>query len=95
MTASRKSTGSDFAKIDGYLNTAADYEDLSEISDEEFARAVPHQGGKPLRGRPPLGDSPKTSITIRLDQDVVAYYRGMGAGWQSKINALLRKTMKA
>jgi uncharacterized protein (DUF4415 family) len=43
------------------------------------------------RGRPPLGDQNKTRITIRLDADIVAAYRDGGPGWQTKINADLRK----
>ena len=54
------------------------------------------QGGKgshEVRGRPLVGGSPKTSVTIRLDQNIVEHYRGLGAGWQSKMNAALRKTI--
>ena len=33
----------------------------------------------------------KESISIRLDQDVLSYYRASGRGWQSRINEALRK----
>ncbi|PZX15784.1 BrnA antitoxin of type II toxin-antitoxin system [Palleronia aestuarii] len=32
----------------------------------------------------------KSRITIRVDQDVVAFFRAMGMGWQSRANAVLR-----
>ncbi|MGD9967417.1 MAG: BrnA antitoxin family protein [Hyphomonadaceae bacterium] len=44
-------------------------------------------------GRPPL-ESPKQAISIRLDQDIVAHYKKSGPGWQSRINAALRKQAK-
>lgn len=41
-------------------------------------------------GRPPL-DSPKQAISVRLDQDVIEHFKKKGPGWQSRINAALRK----
>lgn len=46
------------------------------------------------RGRPPLGDRAKGVVTIRLDADVLESYRGLGAGWQTRINADLRRARK-
>jgi uncharacterized protein (DUF4415 family) len=42
------------------------------------------------RGRPPL-DNPKKHVSLRLDQEVVARFRADGPGWQSRINAALRR----
>ena len=33
----------------------------------------------------------KESVTIRLDNDVLAHYQENGPGWQDRINAALRK----
>ena len=38
---------------------------------------------------------PKTAISIRLDVDVLAFFKAGGAGYQSRINAVLRSYMKA
>jgi hypothetical protein len=46
------------------------------------------------RGRPPLSGKPKTAITLRLDEDVVSAYRKTGEGWQTRINADLRRARK-
>ena len=45
-----------------------------------------------LRGRPPA-ENPKVSVTLRLDPDVIAYFKAEGAGWQTRINAALRREM--
>jgi uncharacterized protein (DUF4415 family) len=45
------------------------------------------------RGRPPL-PNPKQAVKLRLDADVLAAYRKTGAGWQTRINADLRKARK-
>ena len=42
------------------------------------------------RGRP-LAAVTKTSVTLRLDSDVLAIFRATGKGWQSRMNAALRK----
>jgi len=33
-------------------------------------------------------------VSLRLDPDVLAHFRGTGPGWQSRINAALRKLAK-
>ena len=37
----------------------------------------------------------KIPVSIRLDEDVLTYFRGAGAGYQSRINAVLRSYVKA
>jgi uncharacterized protein (DUF4415 family) len=44
-------------------------------------------------GRPPLGAVAKKQVTLRLDSDVVAAFRAGGAGWQSRMNEVLRKAV--
>lgn len=38
---------------------------------------------------------PKAAISIRLDVDVLSFFKAGGAGYQSRINAVLRSYMKA
>jgi uncharacterized protein (DUF4415 family) len=38
---------------------------------------------------------PKTPVTIRLDPDVLAFFRAGGRGYQTRINAVLRAFMEA
>lgn len=45
------------------------------------------------RGRPKL-QAPKQQVTLRIDRDVLEKYRATGEGWQSRINAALRKAAK-
>jgi uncharacterized protein (DUF4415 family) len=67
---------------------------MPELTDEDFARGVLHIGGVPVkRGRPKL-PTPKKPVSLRLDPDVLAHFRRTGSGWQSRINAVLRKAAK-
>ena len=36
----------------------------------------------------------KQQVTMRFDADVLAFYRGQGRGWQSRMNAVLRSFME-
>jgi len=52
-----------------------------------FARAVARQGLKPV--------PKKVLLSLRVDADVVDWFRSQGAGYQSRMNALLRAYMEA
>lgn len=92
MTESKRAIRSDLAKIDAYTPGPDDYAEIPELQDEWFATAIAHEGGKPLRGRPKSA-SPKQQVTLRLDREVVERFRQGGEGWQSRINAALRKAV--
>ncbi len=38
---------------------------------------------------------PKTKVSLKLDDDMVAWFRGLGRGWQPRMNAVLRAYMHA
>ncbi len=62
-----------------------DYSDSPPWTPEMFARAVARVGFKPV--------PPKEQITLRLDADVLEWFRARGPGYQTQINALLRAYM--
>lgn len=76
-------------------------DDDVEWTEEMFAKAALHEGERLIRpasgtlksiGRP-LSDNPKKQVTLRLDPEVVEKFRATGKGWQSRINAELRKSL--
>lgn len=83
------------------LNQNWDDDDLPEWTEDQFARAQFSIGGKVIRpaqgtltkpGRP-VSENPKRQVTLRLDPDVLDSFRATGKGWQSRINAELRKAL--
>ena len=71
-----------------------DPDDAPALTDAFFDRAEIRHGDRIIRrGRPPL-ESPKQAVKLRLDADVLAAYRKTGDGWQTRINADLRKARK-
>ena len=72
----------------------SDPDDAPELTEAFFDLAEIRRGEKIVRrGRPPLA-SPKQPVKLRLDADVLAAYRKTGRGWQTRINADLRKARK-
>ena len=53
---------------------------------------VPIGPGDRGAGRP-TKENPKQQVTLRLDPDVLERFRATGKGWQSRINAELRKAL--
>lgn len=79
-----------------------DPDDAPELTDDCFARAElrdgdtvlrPAQGTLTRRGRPRI-ENPKRQVTIRLDGDLIDRLRQSGPGWQSRVNAILRKAVE-
>jgi uncharacterized protein (DUF4415 family) len=101
MTASKRNTKSktlkiwtDLQKLDAHVIQPEEYEDIPELTDEDFARGVWHINGKPIpRGRPKSAN-PKQHVNMRLDPDVLEHFQAGGPGWQTRINAALRKVAK-
>jgi uncharacterized protein (DUF4415 family) len=93
----RKPIGGGPKKVDAYVLAKKGYNEIPELTDEDFARGAWHRGGKPMphgpRGRP-KSRNPKRPVSLRLDPDVLAHFRRSGHGWQSRINAVLRKAAK-
>jgi len=69
---------------------------LKNMSEAELERSIeadPDWRGVPLdwyRGAEVVKARPKVLISIRLDADLVDFFRGQGRGWQTKVNAVLR-----
>lgn len=72
-----------------------DPDDAPYLDREWFERAEIRENGRLIRAARPAGrpkkEAPKKAVSIRLDADVVAHFREEGPGWQSRINAALRK----
>ena len=72
-------------------DTKADWADPDEIPDLSTDDWADHiNKAKVTRGRP-KALAPKVSTTLRLDRDVIEAFKADGPGWQSRMNAALRK----
>ncbi|WP_323154369.1 BrnA antitoxin family protein [Pseudomonas alvandae] len=79
MSKTSKTDWERLAKLD---DADIDTSDIPELDENFFRRA---------ELRVPV----KQAVTIRLDADVVEWFKGQGAGYQTRINQLLRQYMQA
>ncbi|MFY9820915.1 MAG: BrnA antitoxin family protein [Thermoanaerobaculia bacterium] len=73
---------SDWNRVDRMKDAEIDLSDLPEIPPEKFARAIVRKGLQPV--------ARKAQITLRVDADVLEWFREKGTGYQSRMNAVLR-----
>jgi uncharacterized protein (DUF4415 family) len=62
---------------------------------EKFARAPLREGSKIVRRGRPRSPSPKQMVSLRLDREIVTYFKIDGPGWQTRINDVLREKAQA
>ena len=62
--------------------------DTRELTTVEFAEL------KPVRRGRPKADEHKVSVTVRLDPQIVAFFRSNGRGWQTRMNSALSQYVK-
>ncbi|MDM3885425.1 BrnA antitoxin family protein [Pseudomonas sp. BCRC 81390] len=77
-----KASKTDWSRLAGQDDRAIDTSDIPEL-DENFFREAE------------LRVPAKQAVTIRLDSDVLAWFKGQGSGYQTRINQLLRQYMQA
>ena len=84
--ASRRTLGSDLKRVGAHVIKPEEYEELPELTDEMFARAVFKKAGRPRSA------NPKEMISLRLPPEVVARWRATGPGWQTRMAKRLERT---
>jgi uncharacterized protein (DUF4415 family) len=75
-----------------------DYDPVAPLTDEEIKKLRPApdwfaEHGIPMpvpRGRP-KAEVTKKPVTIRMSEDVIAYFKSDGPGWQTRINDILER----
>ena len=77
----------DWQRLDAMADEAIDLSDCPEVTPEMFAKAVVRRGLPVTK--------PKAQVTLRLDSDVLDWFKAQGQGYQTRINQLLRAYMDA
>jgi uncharacterized protein (DUF4415 family) len=72
----------DWKRVDSLRDEDIDYSETPELGADFFARAI-------------IWPGPKKQITLRVDPDVLLFFRKQGKGYQSTMNAVLRKYVEA
>jgi uncharacterized protein (DUF4415 family) len=77
---------------DQLITAAAESDpDALPLTDEQMCAMVPI---RVLRGRPKLANNKKL-VSIRYSPEVIDYFRASGAGWQARMDAVLKEYVEA
>ncbi|HVW52812.1 MAG TPA: BrnA antitoxin family protein [Trinickia sp.] len=77
-----KPSRTDWKRVEKLKEEHIDTSDIPELDEDFFARAELHV-------------PPKQAVTMRLDVDVLNWFKAQGQGYQTRINKLLRAYMLA
>ncbi|CAN5526990.1 BrnA antitoxin family protein [soil metagenome] len=79
--------GTDIERLRNMRDEDIDFSDIPKTAPEFWANAIIRKGLKPAPR--------KQQLTLRVDNDVVEFFKEQGRGYQTKINQLLRAYMDA
>lgn len=77
----------DWDRLDKLSDNDIDFSDSPEVTPEMFAKAVLRKGLKPV--------TRKSQVTLRIDADVLTWFKNQGSGYQTRINSLLKAYKEA
>ena len=77
----KKASKTDWQRLAKMKDKDIDTSDIPELDDDFFERAE-------------IRVPPKQPVTLRLDADVVVWFKSQGQGYMSRINKLLRRYME-
>ncbi|MCY7276484.1 MAG: BrnA antitoxin family protein [Phormidesmis sp. CAN_BIN44] len=78
----------DWQRLDAMSDEDIDLSDCPEVTPELFAKAIVRRGGLPTGKN-------KAQVTLRIDSEVLEWFKSQGRGYQTQINTLLRAYMEA
>jgi len=74
----KKRSETDWAALDAMQDKDIDFSDIPEADENFFNNALVRL------------PQPKVSICLRVDRDVLAWFKAQGKGYQTRINAILK-----
>ena len=77
----KRRSKTDWKRVDALQDSDIDFSDSPELGPDFFKNAI-------------IWPGPKKRITLRVDPDVLTFFRKHGRGYQTTINAVLRKYME-
>jgi len=83
LKSSKKQSKTNWEKLSTMEDSEINLSDSPELDESFFANATIRM------------PEPKKSVSMRIDQDVLEWYKHQGPGYQTRMNAVLRMYMRA
>ena len=85
--ATSPNSETDFDRLDAMGEDSIDFSDIPEVPPQMFAKALVRKGLKPAQR--------KAQLTLRLDSDVLSWFKAQGKGYQTRMNSVLKAYKEA
>ncbi len=79
--------GTNIERLRTMTDDEIDFSDIPRTTPEMWAKGIVRKGLKPI--------PKKRQLTLRLDEEIVDFFKTDGDGYQTRINALLRAYVEA
>lgn len=84
---------SNLKKVDQHKISSAEYDEIPGLPESFFTDGQLYRDGKSVerRTRGKQKHPTKEQLTIRLNKEVVTYFKSRGKGWQTRVNEVLQE----
>jgi uncharacterized protein (DUF4415 family) len=87
MNASKESITRTLQRLDAMMDEDIDYSAIPPLTPEMFAKAIVRKDLKHV--------THKAQITLRVDAEILEWFKRQGKGYQTQINAILKAYKEA
>jgi len=87
----RRGTQTDWDRLDSMTQAEIEHNAVDDMLENGF----PDLEGPVWVGLPPPVGAGKRLMSVRIDNDVVEWFKAQGKGYQTRMNAVLRQYMEA
>lgn len=93
-------TGKELEEMISRGESLTDWDRVDAMTDEGIEANIDEEEegsfdlSQAFRGLPPGVGQAKKQVTVRLDQDIIDWFKGQGKGYQTRMNAVLRQFME-
>ncbi len=93
MKENNKSLKSNLQKLDNHEISPAEYADIPELPEDFFIKGQCYRNSTPVKRttHDKQKKTAKSRLTIRLNNEVIDFFKNQGNGWQGSINDILQQ----
>ncbi len=94
MKESNAGLKSNLQKVDSHEISQAEYDEIPDLPDVFFAEGKLYKNGRPVK-RPAQGGKKEAQLAVRINREIVEFFKARGEGWQAELNAVLQRHVDA
>lgn len=94
MKESNAGLKSNLQKVDSHEISQAEYDEIPELPDAFFAEGKQYKNGRLVKRRG-QGGKKEAQLAVRINREIVEFFKARGEGWQAELNTVLQRYVDA